>query len=152
MSYQVINHPSNKGDPVRAPGTLTLTCKPNALDVPSTVSRLGSSVPKQALKMIGYRVQLKDDATAIALGKVLLDLSLIDSYSMVDDVSDSPTITLLLGDKAITVNQNPGKILMMNSESGTEISISVRDGSGNLLPPGDLISLTVEFQRDFIQA
>ena len=165
MSQQVQNHPgTNKGEPVRAPGTFTISTR--ALNPTSTpqnpvvvtsasathTRKLGSSVPKQVLKMISYRAQFKDAGVAIGLGRVLVDLSFIDNASMIDDLADSPTITLLLDEKAVTLNQNPGKVLMMRDSSGVEVTITVRKSTGEAIDPGDLISLTIEFQRDFIEA
>ena len=171
MSYQVVNHAgTNNGDPVRAPGTLTISTpaiNDPAVRNPAQTStrRIGSTVPKQVLRMISYRVEVKNDETALALGRVLVDLPFIDSNSMIDDTADSPTITLLLSDKAVTLNQNPGKVLMMGQDLGNQLNITVRDSKGVVLQgpptPGDplgptnlpeLISLTIEFQRDFVQA
>lgn len=157
MSQQVQNHPgTNKGEPVRSPGTFTISTRTWVSGGPSASAthtrRIGSSVPKQVLKMISYRAQFKDAATATLLGRVLVDLSFIDNASMIDDLADSPTITLLLDEKAVTLNQNPGKVLMMRDSSGVEVTITVRKSTGEAIDAGDLISLTIEFQRDFIEA
>jgi len=105
------------------------------------------ALPRQVLRLKGYRVQMASTATALAARVLKVELPFLSENHLVDNVPNTIRFPLLLNDTVTSVFIGLNEPLYMAKDAPPVYNITVYDGSGAVSTSVD--SLTMIFETSY---